>query len=100
MRRFINRLAVTAGGLRAWSVRLVLIGAAAVSLLASQRADGQAVAPSPAPPLARYIPERELAFYWEFEGLSAHAEGAHKAAISKLLRTRLWERCWRTWRPR
>ena len=85
MRRFINRMAVTAGGLRAWSVRLVLIGAAAVSLLTSQRADGQAVAPSPAPPLARYIPGDELAFYWEFEGLSAHAEGARKSAISKLL---------------
>ena len=69
MRRFINRLAVTAGGLRTWSLRLVLIGAAAVSLLASQRADGQAVAPLSVPPLARYIPERELAFYGEFEGL-------------------------------
>ena len=85
MRRFINGLAVTAGGLRTWSLRLVLIGAAALLLLTSERADGQAVAPSSVPPLARYIPERELAFYGEFEGLNAHAEGARKAAISKLL---------------
>ena len=37
------------------------------------------------PPLARYLPQQDLAAYLEFEGLDAHAAAWHRSAAYKLL---------------
>jgi len=64
--------------------RLVLL-VAAVFVLSGRGAIGQTPGSSAAPPLARYLPQQDLAAYLEFEGLDAHAAAWHKSAAYKLL---------------
>src|SRR3954471_13314815 len=45
----------------------------------------QVVAQEPRPPLARYVPARDLIFYAEFEGLDDHAEAWRSSAAYKIL---------------
>jgi hypothetical protein len=52
---------------------------------ADRHAAGQTSAASPAPSLARYIPQQDLVFYLEFEGLDAHASAWKKSAAYQLL---------------
>ena len=84
MRRLANRSIVPAR--RPWDpgVRLALL-AVMVIVLSGRAAIGQAPGSSVAPPLARYLPQQELAAYLEFEGLDAHPAAWHKSASYKLL---------------
>ncbi len=84
MRRLASRSIVPTE--RPWEQgsRLVLL-AAAVIVLSGRGAIGQTPGVSGAPPLARYLPQQDLAAYLEFEGLDAHAAAWHKSAAYKLL---------------
>ena len=84
MRRLVNRSIVPMG--RPWEQvsRLVLL-AAAVVILSGRGAIGQTPGTSGAPPLARYLPQQDLAAYLEFEGLDAHGAAWHKSTAYKLL---------------
>src|SRR5271157_3971814 len=84
MRRLANRSIVPMG--RPWvqGSRLVLL-VAAVIVLNGRGAIGQTPGSSAAPPLARYLPQQDLAAYLEFEGLDAHAAAWHKSTAYKLL---------------
>ncbi|MGO9813997.1 MAG: hypothetical protein ACLP53_24970, partial [Isosphaeraceae bacterium] len=85
MRRLANRSIVSME--RPWEQgsRGVLLAAAVMLVLGGRGAIGQAPGSSGAPPLARYLPQQELAAYLEFEGLDTHASAWHNSAAYKLL---------------
>ena len=85
MRRLTNRSTVPAG--RTWEQgsRLVLVASAALLILSGRGAIGQEPGGSGTAPLARYLPQQDLAAYLEFEGLDSHAAAWHKSAAYKVL---------------
>ena len=85
MRRLANRPVVT--GRRAWEPAICLSALAMVValIMGGRSAAAQAPGTAPATPLARYLPQQDLAVYLEFEGLDAHAAAWHKSVAYKLL---------------
>ncbi|MGC8638270.1 MAG: DUF1559 domain-containing protein [Isosphaeraceae bacterium] len=84
MRRSRNGSVTT---VRAWQQgkRLAFALAFAAIVLAGRQAIGQEPAGSQPHPLARYLPQQDLSFFLEFEGLDAHAQAWRKSAANKLL---------------
>jgi predicted acetyltransferase len=64
---------------------LVLLAMTVLSVPLVGSANAQTGAASAVPSLARYLPEQDLAIYWEFEGLEAHSTTWRKSAAYKLL---------------
>jgi hypothetical protein len=85
MRRLEGGSQITARRSRELGFFLPLIGIAVVSFLEARPVAGQTRASTSAQSLARYIPDRDLAIYWEFEGLDAHAPAWQGTAAYKLL---------------
>ncbi len=59
--------------------------AALLSLAIAAPCPAQTRPASAAKPLARYVPAKDLIFYFEFDGLDAHAAAWKKSALYKLL---------------
>jgi len=65
-----------------------LATALALAVLLAVCLEGRAGAQSPAddrPPLARYVPKDELVFFFEFDGVDAHADAWRRTAAYKIL---------------
>jgi prepilin-type processing-associated H-X9-DG protein len=85
MRRLTDRSAVPMGRPRKQGSRLVVLAALVLLVMTGRGAIGQTPGVSGAAPLARYLPQQDLAGYLEFEGLDAHRAAWRKSAAYKLL---------------
>ena len=85
MRRLDNRPVVTARLAREPATGLAVLAMVVAIMMGGRSAVAQAPGSAQAAPLARYLPQQDLAVYLEFEGLDAHAAAWHKSAAYKLL---------------